>query len=376
MSKYEILELPLKFDLENKAILKQASLAHRQLAELKGVARTIPNENILISTLTLQEAKDSSEVESIVTTQDDLYRYEIKAENFEKSPASKEVLKYREAIRTGFEKLRKGLPLTSNLIQEVQSVLIGNTAGFRKVPGTELRDNFGNVIYQPPQGNVIYQPPQDGNDIVRYMRNLEEFINRPEMADWDPLVKLAVIHHQFESIHPFYDGNGRTGRIVCILFLVVNGLLDLPILYLSRYITQNKTEYYHLLQAVRDSNGAVADWQAWVLFMLKGIEVTAAHTITIVNGINRLMAEYKAALRPEFGKSYRHELLNHLFFHPYTKIDHTIEALGISRPTASRYLEIIVKLGLLDRVKVKKTNYYINRKLTDLLINHAELEDN
>ena len=361
MNKYEIPELPLKFDLENKAILKQASLAHRQLAELKGVARTIPNENILISTLTLQEAKDSSEVESIVTTQDDLYRYEIKAENFEKSPASKEVLKYREAIRTGFEKLRKGLPLTSNLIQEVQSVLIGNTAGFRKV-----RDNFG---------NVIYQPPQDGNDVVRYMSNLEEFINRPEMADWDPLVKLAVIHHQFESIHPFYDGNGRTGRIVCILFLVVNGLLDLPILYLSRYITQNKTEYYRLLQAVRDSNGAVADWQTWVLFMLKGIEVTAAHTITIVNGINRLMAEYKAALRPEFGKSYRHELLNHLFFHPYTKIDHTIGALGISRPTASRYLEIIVKLGLLDRVKVKKTNYYINRKLTDLLINHAELED-
>ena len=151
MSKYEILELPLKFDLEDKTILKQASLAHRQLAELKGVARTIPNENILISTLTLQEAKDSSEVESIVTTQDDLYRYEIKAENFEKLPASKEVLKYREAIRTGFEKLRKGLPLTSNLIQEVQSVLIGNTAGFRKVPGTELRDNFGNVIYQPPQ---------------------------------------------------------------------------------------------------------------------------------------------------------------------------------------------------------------------------------
>jgi Fic family protein len=185
MSKYEIPELPLKFDLENKAILKQASLAHRQLAELKGVAHTIPHENILISTLTLQEAKDSSEVESIVTTQDDLYRYEIKAENFEKSPASKEVLKYREAIRTGFEKLRKGLPLTSNLIQEVQSVLIGNTAGFRKVPGTELRDNFG---------NVIYQPPQDGNDVVRCMRNLEEFINRPEMADWDPLVKLAVIH--------------------------------------------------------------------------------------------------------------------------------------------------------------------------------------
>jgi len=366
MSKYEIPELPLKFDLENKAILKQASLAHRQLAELKGVAHTIPNEEILISTLTLQEAKDSSEVESIVTTQDDLYRYEIRAENFEKSPASKEVLKYREAIRAGFAELRKGMPLTCNLVQQVQSVLVGNTAGFRKVPGTELRDNFG---------HVIYQPPQDGNEVVRYMGNLEEFINRSEMADWDPLVRLAVIHHQFESIHPFYDGNGRTGRIVCILFLIVNGLLDLPILYLSRYITQNKTEYYRRLQSVRDSKGAMEEWQSWILFMLKGIEETAAHTITIVNGINRLMSEYKAALRPEFGKSYRHELLNHLFFHPYTKIDHTMEALGVTRKTASAYLEKIVKLGLLEKVKVWKSNYYINRKLTNLLINHTELED-
>lgn len=366
MNAYNVPTLPLPFDLESKAILKQAALAHRHLAELKGIARTIPNENILISTLTLQEAKDSSEVESIVTTHDDLYRYEITTENFEKSPASKEVLKYREAILRGFEKIRSGMPLTANLIQEVQSVLIGNNAGFRQVPGTELRDNFG---------ALIYQPPQDGNDVIRLMRNLEDFINRPEMADWDPLVKLAVIHHQFESIHPFYDGNGRTGRIICILFLIVSGLLDLPILYLSRYITQNKAEYYHRLQAVRDSNGAVADWQAWIMFMLKGIELTAAHTITIVNGINRLMTEYKAALRPAFGKSYRHELLNHLFFHPYTKIDHAMAAMNISRPTAALYLDKVVECGLLSKIKVGRVNYYINDKLVDLFINHEKLED-
>ena len=232
MKKYDIPKLPLDFDIEDKAILKQVALARSQLAELKGVAQTIPNESILINTLTLQEAKDSSEVENIVTTQDDLYRFELKVESFEKSPASKEVLKYREAIRSGFRELRSGKPLTNNVIKSVQSILIGNTAGFRKVPGTELKDSFG---------RVIYRPPQDGNDVVCYMDNLEAFINCPELADWDPLVKLAVIHHQFESIHPFYDGNGRTGRIVCILFLVASGLLDLPVLYLSRYITQNNS---------------------------------------------------------------------------------------------------------------------------------------
>jgi Fic family protein len=364
-TEYTIPKLPLPFDLETKSVLKQVALARTQLAELKGVAKTIPNELILINTLSLQEAKDSSEVENIVTTQDDLYRYELKTEKFEKTPAAKEVFKYREAIRFGFGQLRKGLPLTNNVIQGVQGVLVGNTAGFRKLPGTKLRDNVG---------TLVYTPPQDPAEVERHMANLESFINLHDLSDWDPLVKLAVIHHQFESIHPFYDGNGRTGRILCILFLVASGLLDLPVLYLSRFITQNKGEYYGLLQAVRDSNGVEKDWQAWVLFMLRGIEITARHTISLVNGIKTLMDSYKQTLRPAFGRVYKHELLNHLFFHPYTKIEYVGREMMVQRLAASKYLEKIVGLGLLEKVKIGRVNYYINRQLVDLLVNHLKIE--
>lgn len=362
---YSIPNLPLPFDLETKSVLKQVALARTQLAELKGVAKTIPNELILINTLSLQEAKDSSEVEDIVTTQDDLYRYEIKTENFERTPAAKEVFKYREAIRFGFDKLRGGLPLTNNLLQDIQAVLVGNTAGFRRLPGTKLRDNAG---------TIVYTPPQNPSEVERYMDNLEAFINRPDISDWDPLVKLAVIHHQFESIHPFYDGNGRTGRILCILFLVASGLLDLPVLYLSRFITQNKVKYYGLLQAVRDSGGMPADWEAWVLFMLRGVEITARHTISIVHGIKTLMDSYKQVLRPAFGRIYKHELLNHLFFHPYTKIEYVGREMMVQRLAASKYLEKIVGLGLLEKVKIGRVNYYINRQLVDLLVNHLAID--
>ena len=365
MVDYTIPALPLAIDLEDKAILKQANLASRQLAELKGVAQTIPNELILINTLALQEAKDSSEVENIVTTQDDLYRFELHVGEFEQSPASKEVFRYREAIRAGFDEVRRTHLLTNNTIRKVQSVLVGNGTGFRKLPGTELRDNHG---------NLIYTPPQDADDIVRYMDELEEFVNRPDLSDCDPLIKLAVIHHQFESIHPFHDGNGRTGRIICILYLVANGLLDLPVLYLSRYITQSKAEYYRLLQAIRESDGAEEDWRAWVLYMLRGIEATARHTISMVTGIRLLMAKYKDVLRPAFGSAYKHELLNNLFFHPYTKIEFMQKALMVSRPTATKYLERIVKLGLLNKVKLGRSNYFINEELVNLFENHLQIE--
>jgi len=362
---YKIPVLPLKAELEDKDVLKQVARSVQQLSELKGIVHTIPNEAILINTLTLQEAKDSSEVENIVTTNDDLYRYELKVAEFEKSPASKEVLKYREAIQAGYAAVKEKSILSNNVIQMIQSVLVGNKAGFRKVPGTELKDGYG---------RVVYRPPQDCEDVVRYMGNLEAFINRPELSDLEPLVKLAVIHHQFESIHPFYDGNGRTGRIICILFLVLNRLLDIPVLYLSRYITQNKTEYYRLIQAVRDSDGALEDWKCWILFLLRGIEVTARHTISIVGGIRDLMAQYKEVLRPAFGKTYRHELINHLFMQPYTKIEHMMSAMDVSRLTAAKYLEKIVGLGILEKVKLGKANYYVNVKLVDLLVNHIEID--
>lgn len=364
---YTIPTLPLPYDLETKEVLKQVNKANRKLAELKGVAQTIPNERILISSLTLQEAKDSSAVENIVTTQDDLYRAGLDTSYQFINAATKEVLFYREAINEGFRMVRNKDILTLNDIKRVQEILEQNSAGFRTTPGTQLkREN---------DGAVVYTPPQDGQEIIGFMANLEQFINDNEMSQLDPLIKMAIIHHQFESIHPFYDGNGRTGRIINILYLVISGLLDLPILYLSRYITRNKGEYYHLIQAIRDKNtDNAAEWEAWILFLLKGVETTAEDTILLVKNIGSLMAEYKGVIRPDFGSKYNHELLNGLFYHPYTKIDHVVHNMQVSRQTAAKYLDRIVALGLLRKEKMGKENYYINTKLMNLFIEFGKYE--
>ena len=364
---YTIPTLPLPYDLETKEVLKQVNRANRKLAELKGVAQTIPNERILISSLTLQEAKDSSAVENIVTTQDDLYRAGLDTSYQFINAATKEVLFYCEAINEGFQMVRNKDILTLNDIKRVQEVLEQNSAGFRTTPGTQLkREN---------DGAVVYTPPQDGQEIIGFMANLEQFINDGDMSQLDPLIKMAIIHHQFESIHPFYDGNGRTGRIINILYLVITGLLDLPILYLSRYITRNKGEYYHLIQAIRDKNtDNAAEWVAWILFMLKGVETTAEDTILLVKNIGSLMAEYKGVIRPDFGSKYNHELLNGLFYHPYTKIDHVVHNMQVSRQTAAKYLDRIVALGLLRKEKMGKENYYINTKLMNLFIEFGKYE--
>ena len=281
--------------------MKRLVSANRRLAELKGVALTIPNETILISTLTLQEARESSLVENIVTTQDDLYRTDAELKSFSNASA-KEVLNYRTAIQHGFDLVRKNHILTCNIIKEVQQLLEHNRAGFRQVTGTTLKRS---------DGIVVSTPPQDGKDVTRMMGNLEEFINDNELCDLDPLIKMAIVHHQFESIHPFYDGNGRTGRIVNILMLVNNELLDFPILYLSRYITHNKAEYYRLIQAIRDAApNDEKEWKEWTLFMLKGVEENCHKH----NGIDKayfFAYEYfKTKLRPAFDKVYKHELLN------------------------------------------------------------------
>ncbi|MCD8203463.1 MAG: Fic family protein [Prevotella sp.] len=358
---YSIPTLPLPYDLETKAVLKQLNRANRKLAELKGVARTIPNENILLSTLTLQEAKDSSAVENIVTTQDDLYHADLNMWSSGVNASAKEVMNYREAIQRGFGLVRANHILTLNIIKEIQAILERNNAGFRRLPGTALKRE---------DGTVVYTPPQDGDTIDRCMANLEEFINNSEMSDLDPLVKMAIIHHQFESIHPFYDGNGRTGRIINILYLVATGLLDLPILYLSRYITHHKGEYYRLIQAVRDNKGDnAAEWEAWIIFMLKGVEETADDTIGLVVDIGSLMNEYKQILRPLFGKQYKHELLNNLFSHPYTKIEFIERDMQVSRVTAAKYLNRIVEAGLLRKEKIGVYNYYINIRLMQLFLN-------
>lgn len=360
-TQYKIPNLPLPYDLETKAVLKQLNNANRRLAELKGVALTIPNENILINTLTLQEAKDSSAVENIVTTQDDLYKGAAASlSEYAITAATKEVLNYREALEHGFRLVKEKGVLTSSVIKDIQVVLERNSAGFRSVPGTSLKQL---------DGKIVYTPPQDQQIILQLMDNLERFINDDSLSGLDNLIKLAIIHHQFESIHPFYDGNGRTGRIICVLYLVLTERLDLPILYLSRYITHNKGDYYRLIQAIRDKNGEnKAEWEAWILFMLKGIEETAIETTRLVKGISDLMKEFKNVLRPKFGKQYRHELLNNLFFHPYTKVEFLEKELMVSRATATRYLNDIVKTDLISRIKVGRTYYYINIPLMNLFM--------
>lgn len=363
---YQIPKLPLGYDLETKAILKQVIRAKSKLSELKGVAATIPNEAILISSLTLQEAKDSSEIENIVTTQDDLYKAELNIQKQFITASTKEVLNYREAIQLGFNLVRKDKALSNNRIIQIQECLEQNKAGFRILPGTTLKSN---------DGSIVYTPPQDANQIVDYMNNLESFINDDNMCDCDPLIKMAIIHHQFESIHPFYDGNGRTGRIISVLYLITNGLLDLPILYLSRYITHNKGEYYRLIQAIRDKSGDNSkEWEEWIMFILTAVEQTSEETIHLVKGISQLMNKYKGILRPLFGKQYKHELLNNLFFHPYTKIEFMEKDMMVQRNAATKYLNEIVKQGLLEKIKIGRENYYINIELMNLFLNHSNIE--
>lgn len=354
--------LPLNIDLETKSVLRMVNAANKKLAELKGLEQLIPNEEILIQTLTLQEARESSSIENIVTTQDELYRADLDLKGSAVSASTKEVMRYRIALREGFNLVRKNKLLTNNIILDIQQALEENRAGFRKVPGTVLKNQAG---------EVIYTPPQDGAVVERLMQNLESYINTPEMQDLDPLIKLAVIHYQFETIHPFYDGNGRTGRILCVLYLIVNDLLDLPILYLSRYITRNKQEYYRLLQGIRESANAPEQWEQWVLYILRGIEETAGETIRLIKDIDQLMKDYKRRLREKLKSAYSHDLLNCLFYSPYTKVEHVSSRLNVSRPTATKYLDTITELGLLTKTKIWRQNYYINTSLVAILA-HGE----
>jgi len=347
--------LPPQVELESKAVLRQLAVAHRYLAELKGMAATIPNESILISTLTLQEAKDSSEIENIITTHDALYKESLFHEQ-NKNPSAKEVNDYAAALRVGFDQVRQDRLITLNRLLEIHQVLEQNDAGLRKLPGTELKNDR--------TGQVVYTPPQDYQTIVQLMNNLEQFINDDKMLEADPLVKMAVIHYQFESIHPFYDGNGRTGRILNILYLVANGLLDIPVLYLSRYIIQTKSDYYRLLQTVRDDG----DWEAWLLYMLTGVEQTASEGIRLIQEIKQLMQEYKHQIRSKLPKIYSQDLLNNLFCHPYTKIEFVQRDLEVSRVTATRYLELLTEAGFVEKHKMGRNNYYVNRPLFELFL--------
>ncbi len=355
--------LPPNADLETRAVLKALAPAHRYLAELKGLAATIPNEHILINTLALQEAKDSSEIENVITTHDELYKADLFSD-YIKNPAAKEVSRYAAALKTAFVQVKRDRLISVNRIIDTHQVLEQNDAGIRKLPGTALRNEW--------TGETVYTPPQDYGEIVRLMGNLEQFINDDALSDADALVKMAVIHHQFERIHPFYDGNGRTGRIINILFLVAKGLLDIPVLYLSRYIIRNRPDYYRLLQSTRDTG----NWEPWILYMLEGVELTARQTIWIIRRIKEIMMGYKHHIRAELPKIYSQDILNNLFRHPYTKIESVQNDLGVSRLTATKYLTLLTENGFLEKHKVGRHNYYVNRPLMNIFMDIPDLPDN
>lgn len=335
------------------AILKKLASANRQLAELKGIAAAIPNQGILINALGLQEAKDSSEIENIVTTHDELFQNEYDYQG-NINPATKEVLNYRQALLAGFQYVKELGLITNNHVISIQAILEPNKGGFRRLPGTVLKNN---------SGDVVYTPPQHPDDVIKLMSELEQFINDDSIFKVDPLIKMALIHYQFESIHPFYDGNGRTGRIINVLYLVKEQLLDIPVLYLSRYIVKNKICYYQLLQAVRDNDA----WEDWVLFMLEAVEVTASYTIKTIQAIKEALFDYKYRIREKY-KFYSQDLINNLFTHPYTKIEFIRRDLQVSRMTATNYLDSLAEGGFLIKQKVGRSNYYINAALYSILI--------
>jgi Fic family protein len=353
---YAIADLPPTVNLDTVPVLKALARANRALAELKGRAATIPNQGILIDTLALQEAKASSEIENIVTTQDELFQADLHLEGPD-SPAAKEVALYRDALKLGYEHLlQSGGLITNRTLIEMFRLLKRRNDGFRVTPGTALKNDA--------TGEVVYVPPQDAREIEVTMSALEKFINEDDCSHLDPLIKMALIHHQFESIHPFPDGNGRIGRILNVLYLTRSGLLEIPILYLSRHITRTKADYYRLLQAVR-MEGA---WEDWVLYMLEAVAETAQTTLALVEGIRGQMAAVKKRLREDVPHLYSQDLLNNLFRHPYTRIEFVVHDLHVSRQTAAKYLDLLAEKGFVTKHRAGRSNYYVNADLVRLFL--------
>jgi len=350
---WNIDNFPPMAELETYAILKKLPAAHRYLAELKGLVTSLPNPSIIINTLALQEAKDSSEVENIITTHDELFKTEYQERSL--TPAAKEVHNYAQALANGFSLVKERQFLSLNHIKSIHTALSGSAINFRAQAGTELKNDT--------TGETVYVPPQNPNEILTLMSGLEKFINNVNTDDLDPLVRMAIIHHQFESIHPFPDGNGRTGRILNILYLVLTGLIDIPILYLSRYITTTKQDYYRLLQTVRDEGG----WEDWIIYILEGVILTAQHTIHLVNSFKTLMQEYKHRMRTETN-IYSQDILNTIFKHPYTKVTNIVETLGVGRQTAIKYLDILAEKNFLEKHKIGRVSFYINTPVLRLFV--------
>lgn len=344
--------LPPKISLETVSFLRKVASARAALAELKGAAPIIPNQNILINAISLRESKDSSEIENIITTNDKLFKA-ISSNLKILDSSTKEVIYYREALWEGYKEVEKTKMITVNSINFIQEKIIKNNAGVRKLPGTKIENT--------KTGKVIYTPP-DGEQLLNSMlANLEIYINKN--GDIDPLIKLAVIHYQFEAIHPFYDGNGRTGRIINILYLILKNLLDIPVLYLSSYIIRNKKKYYDLLRSVTENN----NWEEWILFILAGIEETSKETIEKIKEIKNLLDETIEIVKEKSPKIYKKELIELIFEQPYSKINYVVQRKIASREAAGKYLSTLSNLGILKIYKFGKENLYLNVKLYNLL---------
>lgn len=343
--------LPPRIEISARVYMK-AIAANKALAELKGLGGLIPNQGIIINSLILREARDSSEIENIVTTQDALYKA-FSVDGVPDDPGVKEVLNYREALWTGYKAVKQRGLLTNRDIIKLQEILVNNNAGIRRQPGTALRNaRTGEVVYTPPVGKAVIEDK---------LKNLEKYMNLPD--EMDVLIRMAIIHYQFESIHPFYDGNGRTGRIINVLFLILNDLLDLPILYLSSYIIHHKSEYYRGLDKVRRRN----DWEAWIIFMLDSVEQTSRSTMQLIKAIRLLMEKEMQRVKKKCPKIYSKELVEALFLQPYCRISTLEEHLKISRFTASKYLKDLEAAGLLKSEKEGRDMLYVNKALFALL---------
>jgi Fic family protein len=343
--------LPPKADIETKQILRKTISAGRALAQLKGTLLNLPNPTLFLDTIYLQEAKASSEVENIITTNDELYKSLVADRKIENS-ATKEVLSYKEALWLGLEELKTKPFITTNLCVKIVQCIKQNNASIRNTSGTTLSDTQGEVIYTPPSGEQI---------IREKLANLEKFINEDETID--PLIKMALLHYQFEAIHPFSDGNGRTGRILLLLYLKISGLLDTPAIYLSEYIIKNKIEYYRCLRDVTEKN----EWEDYILFMLDMIEETANKGLRRLNKFTVVMEETATEIKKKLPKVYSKDLIEILFRLPYTKRQHLINQNIGNLKTVGNYLIALEENGFLKSEKVGNEKLYLNQKLLKIL---------
>jgi cell filamentation protein, protein adenylyltransferase len=345
-------DLPPGIDLETKIILKKIISASRALSELKGAVRNLPNPMLFIDTINLQEAQASSAIENIVTTQEELFKASVTDKKIE-NPATKEVIHYKDALWYGVQQIERKPVLTTNLFIAIMRIIKENESGIRNLPGTQLKN--------PTTGKVVYTPPEGEKVIRDKLKALETFINTDD--DIDPLLKLALIHYQFEAIHPFFDGNGRTGRIILLLYLKLSGLMDLPALYLSRYILKNRNEYYLKLKNVTEKD----DWQNWILYMLDMIELSAQNGKERILKIEELINKTGSEIQAKLPKIYTKDLVEELFRLPYTKRNNIARA-GIGNiKTAGTYLIRLEEIGILRSVTVGKEKLYLNVRLMEIL---------